>query len=46
MPLIFLSDNDGVRLPDLMDWRFAVIPFDFTTFLESPAGVCRDAGDQ
>jgi acetyl-CoA carboxylase carboxyltransferase component len=38
MPLIFLSDNDGGRLPDLLGWRFAGVPFDFTTFLESPAG--------
>ena len=41
MPLIFLSDNDGVRLPDLMHWRFAGVPFDFTTFLESQAGCAQ-----
>jgi acetyl-CoA carboxylase carboxyltransferase component len=38
LPLIFLSDNDGGRLPDLLGWRFAGVPFDFTTFLESPKG--------
>ena len=38
MPLIFLSDNDGGRLPDLLGWRFAGVPFDFTTFLGSPKG--------
>ncbi len=38
MPLVFLSDNDGGRLPDLLGWRFAGVPFDFTTFLESPDG--------
>ena len=30
MPLIFLSDNDGGRLPDLLGWRFSGVPFDFT----------------
>jgi acetyl-CoA carboxylase carboxyltransferase component len=38
LPLIFLSDNDGGRLPDLLGWRFSGVPFDFTTFLQSPAG--------
>jgi acetyl-CoA carboxylase carboxyltransferase component len=38
LPLMFLSDNDGGRLPDLLGWRFAGVPFDFTTFLESPKG--------
>ena len=38
MPLIFLSDNDGGRIPDLLGWRFSGVPFDFTTFLQSPAG--------
>jgi acetyl-CoA carboxylase carboxyltransferase component len=38
MPLIFLSDNDGGRLPDLLGWRFSGVPFDFTTFLQSPPG--------
>src|SRR5690349_6943537 len=36
MPLIFLSDNDGGRLPDLLGWRFSGVPFDFRTFLQSP----------
>jgi acetyl-CoA carboxylase carboxyltransferase component len=38
LPLIFLSDNDGGRLPDLLGWRFSSVPFDFTTFLQSPPG--------
>lgn len=38
MPLICLSDNDGGRLPDLMGWRFSGVPFDFSSFLQSPAG--------
>jgi acetyl-CoA carboxylase carboxyltransferase component len=38
IPLICLSDNDGGRLPDLLGWRFSTVPFDFGTFLQSPAG--------
>jgi methylmalonyl-CoA decarboxylase subunit alpha len=38
LPLIFLSDNDGGRIPDLLGWRFSSVPFDFTSFLQSPAG--------
>jgi acetyl-CoA carboxylase carboxyltransferase component len=38
IPLLFLSDNDGGRLPDLLGWRFSGVPFDFTTFLQSPKG--------
>ena len=38
MPLVCLSDNDGGRLPDLLGWRFSGVPFDFSTFLQSPAG--------
>ncbi|MHB1860097.1 MAG: acyl-CoA carboxylase subunit beta [Solirubrobacteraceae bacterium] len=38
MPLICLSDNDGGRLPDLLGWRFSGVPFDFSSFLQSPAG--------
>lgn len=38
IPLIFLSDNDGGRLPDLLGWRFSGVPFDFDTFLQSPPG--------
>ena len=38
MPLVFLSDNDGGRLPDLLGWRFAGVPFDFSCFLGSPPG--------
>lgn len=39
MPLICLSDNDGGRLPDLLGWRFSGVPFDFSSFLQSPAGL-------
>jgi len=38
LPLICLSDNDGGRLPDLLGWRFSSVPFDFTSFLQSPDG--------
>jgi propionyl-CoA carboxylase beta chain len=38
LPLIFLSDNDGGRIPDLLGWRFSSVPFDFTSFLQSPPG--------
>lgn len=38
LPLICLSDNDGGRMPDLLGWRFSSVPFDFRTFLQSPAG--------
>jgi acetyl-CoA carboxylase carboxyltransferase component len=38
LPLIFLADNDGGRLPDLLGWRFSSVPFDFSTFLQSPEG--------
>lgn len=38
LPLIFLSDNDGGRIPDLLGWRFSGVPFDFRTFLQSPQG--------
>jgi acetyl-CoA carboxylase carboxyltransferase component len=38
LPVICLSDNDGGRLPDLLGWRFSGVPFDFATFLQSPAG--------
>src|SRR4051794_14096522 len=38
IPLICISDNDGGRLPDLLGWRFSSVPFDFSSFLQSPAG--------
>ena len=38
IPLICISDNDGGRLPDLLGWRFSGVPFDFSTFLQSPPG--------
>lgn len=41
MPLICLSDNDGGRIPDLLGWRFSTVPFDFSNFLQSPAGCPR-----
>ncbi len=41
MPLICLSDNDGGRIPDLLGWRFSAVPFDFSNFLQSPAGFPR-----
>lgn len=37
-PLICISDNDGGRVPDLLGWRFSGVPFDFTSFLQSPDG--------
>jgi acetyl-CoA carboxylase carboxyltransferase component len=37
-PVVCLSDNDGGRLPDLLGWRFSGVPFDFSNFLQSPAG--------
>jgi methylmalonyl-CoA decarboxylase subunit alpha len=38
IPLIFLADNDGGRLPDMLGWRFSRVPFDFSSFLQAPAG--------
>ena len=38
LPLIFLSDNDGGRLPDLLGWRFSGVPFDFTHVPAVPVG--------
>ncbi len=38
MPLIFLADADGGRIPDVMGWRFSGLPFDFRTFLAAPEG--------
>src|SRR3954447_17307366 len=38
LPLIFLSDNDGGRIPDLLGWRFSGVPFAFTPSRRSPAG--------
>lgn len=31
--LVLLCDADGGRMPDIMGWRFAGLPLDFTTFL-------------
>lgn len=39
LPLIFLSDADGGRIPDVMGWRFSGLPFDYRTFLQVPEGV-------
>jgi methylmalonyl-CoA decarboxylase subunit alpha len=38
LPLVCLTDNDGGRMPDLVGWRFAAVPFDFSTFLQAPEG--------
>lgn len=38
MPLVFLADADGGRIPDVMGWRFSGLPFDFRTFLAAPSG--------
>ncbi|HEY4829686.1 MAG TPA: carboxyl transferase domain-containing protein [Solirubrobacteraceae bacterium] len=38
IPLIFLADNDGGRLPDVLGWRFSRVAFDFSTFLQTPVG--------
>jgi acetyl-CoA carboxylase carboxyltransferase component len=38
LPLICLSDSDGGRIPDVMGWRFSGLPFDFATFVQTPAG--------
>jgi acetyl-CoA carboxylase carboxyltransferase component len=38
VPLIFLADADGGRMPDVLGWRFSGLPFDFRTFLAAPAG--------
>src|SRR3954452_16973750 len=35
LPLIFLSDNDGGRIPELLGWRFPVVSVHFTSFLQS-----------
>ena len=40
-PLIFLADNDGGRLPDVLGWRFSKVAFDFSTFLAVRPG-CPD----
>ncbi|MEE8601425.1 acyl-CoA carboxylase subunit beta [Euzebya tangerina] len=38
LPLILLMDADGGRIPDVMGWRFSGLPFDFSTFLQTPEG--------
>lgn len=38
-PIVILADADGGRIPDVMGWRFSGLPFDFSTFLQAPAGV-------
>ena len=38
LPLILLCDADGGRIPDVMGWRFSGLPFDFSTFLQTPEG--------
>lgn len=39
IPLVVLADADGGRIPDVMGWRFAGLPFDFATFLQAPTGL-------
>lgn len=38
LPLILLMDADGGRIPDVMGWRFSGLPFDFSSFLQTPEG--------
>ncbi|WP_341251984.1 acyl-CoA carboxylase subunit beta [Euzebya pacifica] len=38
LPLILLCDADGGRIPDVMGWRFSGLPFDFSSFLQTPEG--------
>lgn len=38
LPLLLLMDADGGRIPDVMGWRFSGLPFDFSTFLQTPEG--------
>ena len=33
-PLVLLCDADGGRIPDVMGWRFSVLPLDFKTFIK------------
>lgn len=37
-PLIVLADADGGRIPDVVGWRFATLPFDFDRFLQAAPG--------
>lgn len=38
VPVVFLADADGGRMPDLLGWRFGGLPLDFRQFLGSPEG--------
>jgi acetyl-CoA carboxylase carboxyltransferase component len=38
LPLVLLCDADGGRIPDVMGWRFSGLPFEFRSFLQTPAG--------
>lgn len=38
LPLVLLVDADGGRIPDVMGWRFSGLPFDFSSFLQTPEG--------
>lgn len=38
LPLVLLCDADGGRIPDVMGWRFSGLPFDFSSFLQTPEG--------
>jgi acetyl-CoA carboxylase carboxyltransferase component len=37
-PLVVLADADGGRIPDVVGWRFATLPFDFDRFLQAAPG--------
>lgn len=39
LPLVILADADGGRIPDVMGWRFSGLPFDFSSFLQTPEGL-------
>ena len=39
IPLVFLCDADGGRIPDVMGWRFSGLPLDFQTFLDTPVAL-------
>ena len=39
LPLVLLCDADGGRIPDVMGWRFSGLPFDFSSFLQTPEGL-------
>lgn len=38
LPIVFLCDADGGRIPDVMGWRFSHLPLDFETFIKPRLG--------